>query len=111
MEGRDARELVGRVESALGALEALPDDARECALDALAEVLAMYGEGLRRALETVEARSGPNTVERLVSDELVGHLLMVHGLHPDQQAMPRGSGRSEGPHLVQIEDRRAGALP
>jgi hypothetical protein len=108
MEDGQVTELVGRVEAALAAVEALPDDARECALDALAELLALYGEGWRRALAVIAARSGPNTVDRLVADELVGHLLMVHGLHPEQAALAR-SPAQPGPQLVQLEDRRASA--
>lgn len=107
MEDAQVQELVGRVEAALAAVEALPPAARECALDALAELLTMYGEGWRRTLEVVAARSGPNAVDRLVADELIGHLLMVHGLHPEQQALARASSKPGGPHLVQLEDRRA----
>jgi hypothetical protein len=110
MEDEQVTELVARVEVALGAVEALPTEARECALDALAELLALYGEGWRRALAVIAARSGPNAVDRLVADELVGHLLMVHGLHPDQRALATAPAQP-GPQLVQLEDRRASVAP
>ena len=42
-------------------------------------VLSLYGAGLERVLETV----GPEQVRRLADDELVGNLLVLGGLHPD----------------------------
>ena len=70
---------IGRVEALLGELESLPDPAaRSTAMQALQALLALYGEGLERVLE----RSGPVQARALAEDELIGHLLLLHGLHP-----------------------------
>lgn len=42
-------------------------------------VMALYGAGLERLVET----AGPEVVRRLAADELVGNLLVLHDLHPD----------------------------
>jgi Fe-S cluster biogenesis protein NfuA/nitrite reductase/ring-hydroxylating ferredoxin subunit len=71
-------ELVTRVEAALEDLEALPDPAsRGVATAAVRAVLDLYGEGLARIAAFVERP------EVLTGDDLVAHLLFVHGLHPE----------------------------
>ena len=72
-------ELIGRVEGLLGELESVPDPAaRELALATVQAVLELYGEGLGRIVERV----GDLEVTALAADELVEHLLLLHGLHP-----------------------------
>src|SRR3954447_9715293 len=63
-------ELLGRVEQIPGPTGAL-------ALEAVAAVVEIYGAALSRAL--LLARSP----EAFTRDPLLGHLLLVHGLHPD----------------------------
>jgi Fe-S cluster biogenesis protein NfuA/nitrite reductase/ring-hydroxylating ferredoxin subunit len=72
-------ELVGRVEHLLGELESLTEPAhRDVALETVQAVLELYGAGLERILDRVgEAQSAA-----LAEDQLVGHLLLLHGLHP-----------------------------
>jgi Fe-S cluster biogenesis protein NfuA len=73
MDDREARERVARVDALLEDVEALADPAaRELALDLVQALLELYGEGLARITGGADPRS----------DELVGHLLMLHGLHP-----------------------------
>jgi len=68
-----------RVERLLEAVEALPEArARETALAAVQAVVELYGEGLARIVAAV----GPVTARALADDELVGHLLLLHDLHP-----------------------------
>ncbi len=68
-----------RVERLLEAVEALPDaHARETALAAVQAVVELYGAALARIVERV----GPGTARALAGDALVGHLLLVHDLHP-----------------------------
>jgi len=68
-----------RVERLLEAAEALPDArARATALAAVQGVVELYGAALARIVERV----GPGTARALADDELVGHLLLVHDLHP-----------------------------
>jgi Fe-S cluster biogenesis protein NfuA len=73
------RELIGRVEARLAEVEGLRDRAAaDAALETVQAVLELYGSGLERILE----RLGPLQVTALATDELVAHLLLLHGLHP-----------------------------
>ena len=73
MDDAVARATVGRIEELLDRAEALPDPAaRELALELAGALVEMYGEGLARALRGLAAE-----------DELVGHLMMIHDLHPE----------------------------
>jgi Fe-S cluster biogenesis protein NfuA len=66
------------VEARLAELERLPDRvARTAATDAIAALLELYGDGLRRLLELE-----PGLAERAAGDEVVAQLLLIHGLHP-----------------------------
>jgi Fe-S cluster biogenesis protein NfuA len=70
---------IAEVEALLDRLDALPDPAaRETATAAVQALLALYGEGLGRVVERV----GPAQARALADDELVAHLLLLHGLHP-----------------------------
>jgi Fe-S cluster biogenesis protein NfuA/nitrite reductase/ring-hydroxylating ferredoxin subunit len=78
-----AGELVGRAEALLGELEAFPDPiAREKFGDAVGVLLDLYGEGLARAVALVAERDDGTLAEAFAADELVSHLLLLHGLHP-----------------------------
>ncbi|MEA2334185.1 MAG: hypothetical protein QOG40_675 [Solirubrobacteraceae bacterium] len=80
---QDGRERVARVEALLEALEGLPDEAaRATAMDAAQALLDMYGEGLERIVEVLAAHDDGTLARELGDDELVSHLLLLHGLHP-----------------------------
>jgi Fe-S cluster biogenesis protein NfuA len=65
-----------RIEALLEEVEALPDTrARETALELVQRLLDLYGEGLARIVERVN-------VAPVADDEVVAHLLLLHGLHP-----------------------------
>jgi len=92
--GDPATEQVARVESMLGQLEALPDiAARDTATEVMQALLDLYGEGLGRIVDIVAAQDDGTLAAALADDELVAHLLLLHGLHP-----------------VPVEERVAGAL-
>jgi Fe-S cluster biogenesis protein NfuA len=76
--------MIERVEALLDEVEAFPPPQREVATELVQALLDMYGEGLAKI---VAAGAVP------VEDELVAHLLLLHGLHP-----------------VPIHDRVSGAL-
>jgi Fe-S cluster biogenesis protein NfuA len=76
--------MIERVEALLDEVEAFPPPQRETATELVQALLDMYGEGLSRIVA-----AGPVPVE----DELVAHLLLLHGLHP-----------------VPVEQRVSGAL-
>ena len=65
--------MIEEVEALLDRVEAFPDREREIATELVQALLDMYGEGLSRI---VAAGSVP------VEDDLVAHLLLLHGLHP-----------------------------
>ncbi len=68
-----------RIEALLDRLDALPDAAaRETATETVQALLELYGDGLRRVVE----RLGPAQARALADDDLVAHLLLLHGLHP-----------------------------
>ncbi|MBA3287996.1 MAG: NifU family protein [Acidimicrobiia bacterium] len=67
------------MEAVLGELrESLDQRAWERVEEAVGLVSELYGGGLERVLELVS----DDVVERLVADDLVGSLLVLHGLHP-----------------------------
>ncbi len=74
---------IERVEGLLGQLEALPDTAaRDTATEAMGALLDLYGEGLGRIVELLAERDDGTLAAALADDELVAHLLLLHGLHP-----------------------------
>ncbi len=73
------RELIAGVERLLDELESLADaEARDVALETVQAVLSLYGAGLERIVDEV----GTARATALATDELVEHLLLLHGLHP-----------------------------
>ncbi|GHG51100.1 nitrogen fixation protein NifU [Streptomyces griseocarneus] len=101
----ETREHVARAEALLSSLAALPDAAvRDQVADALHAVVELYGQCLARVLEHT---AGPAR-DALVDDELVGHLLLVHDLHPEPvEARVRRALRGLRAELVAVEGRLA----
>jgi Fe-S cluster biogenesis protein NfuA/nitrite reductase/ring-hydroxylating ferredoxin subunit len=94
LEQAQAAELVGRAEQLLEELERLPAGAaRDTATDAIGALLDLYGEGLARMVDVIAERDSGELAEALAGDELVAHLLLLHGLHP-----------------IPLDERLAGAL-
>jgi len=78
----DVRTVGDQIERLLDELRAGRDPrARQQAEDLLRLVTDLYGAGLARVVEMVEAEA-PDLLARLVDDDLVGSLFVVHGLHP-----------------------------
>ncbi len=96
-----AAEQVARVESLLGQLEALPDAAaRSTATEAMQALLDLYGEGLGRIVDLLAARDDGTLAQALADDELVAHLLLLHGLHPAPvEERVRGALESVRPYM------------
>src|SRR5918994_362043 len=78
------QERVAKVETLLGEIEALKDPyARQKAAEIVQVLLELYGEGMARMMEAVaQGEERERTFEAFVDDELVSHLLLLHGLHP-----------------------------
>ena len=78
-EALDLRAVGDRIEQLLGQIRAAADPATaDTAEEVVRLVVELYGAGLERAVEL----AGPEALERLVEDELVASLLVLHGLHP-----------------------------
>ncbi len=76
------QEVGERLERLLEELRSLEPTARQRAEEAVRLVTELYGAGLSTILEIiVEAEDAP-LLDRVVSDQLVGNLLVIHGLHP-----------------------------
>ena len=65
--------MIERVEALLDQVESFPEPQREITTELVAALLDMYGEGLSRIVAACEVP---------VEDEVVAHLLFLHGLHP-----------------------------
>jgi Fe-S cluster biogenesis protein NfuA len=85
MEGTDVRELPVRIEGLLDQLASTGDQVvSDCAEELVAAVVALYGEGLERVVMSLRGTpDGELAIRRLAEDELIGNLLLLHGLHPD----------------------------
>jgi len=75
----DMRAVGDRIEALLAEVRASVDRPTwELVEDTIASVTELYGGGLARILELVSA----DDVGRLMADDLVASLLILHGLHP-----------------------------
>ncbi|MCV7074781.1 NifU family protein [Mycobacterium szulgai] len=68
-----------RIQTLLDACAANGTAAYDRAQQLVREVVGLYGAGLQRIIELADAAG---VAERLVTDDLVASLLLVHGLHP-----------------------------
>ena len=73
------RALLAVLNDQLDQLEVMPGPLSELALAAVAGVAEIYGQALIRTLELAD----PAAVERMLADELIAHLLALHGIHPE----------------------------
>ena len=82
--GPDDLQSVGdRIEHLLSEIRSSTDDAAWLDVEELVRLLTdLYGEGLARAI----ALGDDEFPSRLAADELVGSLMLLHGLHPDDLA-------------------------
>lgn len=70
------RERLTDLDALLDRVEQIPGPAGELALEAVSALAEVYGEALARALALAEPSA-------FVADELLGYLLVLHGIHPD----------------------------
>ena len=84
IDDQGLQERVARMETLLDEIETLPDrNARSKAAEVVGVLLDLYGEGLARMMEVVaEGEERERTFDAFAEDELVSHLLLLHGLHP-----------------------------
>lgn len=78
-------DLLDRVQSLSDAVDELEDArARELAHELVGAVVAMYGDGLRRIMATIESarEAGATIMDELAQDGAVASLLLIHDLYP-----------------------------
>jgi Fe-S cluster biogenesis protein NfuA len=92
---------VARVEELLEQLDGLGDGpARDTAMQLVQALLDLYGEGLARIVAEIAVRDDGALADALGGDELVAHLLLLHGLHPvPLEARVRGALDEVRPYL------------
>ena len=83
MDDQQVRRLVATAEQHLADIEALADPkARFTATQAVQLLLDLYGEGLARLVGLLQEAGADELLETCADDELLSHLLLLHGLHP-----------------------------
>lgn len=83
LDDQELKERVGRIETLLEEIETLQDpNARARTAEMAQALLELYGEGLARIVESVADLGSRELKDALLEDELITHLLLLHGLHP-----------------------------
>jgi Fe-S cluster biogenesis protein NfuA len=79
LDNQAVRALLAVLDEQLAQLEGTPGPVGELALTAVSGLAEVYGQALARTLDLAD----PDVVERMLGDELIGHLLALHGIHPE----------------------------
>jgi Fe-S cluster biogenesis protein NfuA/nitrite reductase/ring-hydroxylating ferredoxin subunit len=85
LQDQELQNRIGRIEGLVDAIDTWPDpSAREAATELLQATLDLHGAGLERILDLAweSGEPGQALIDQLAQDPLVGHLLLLHGLHP-----------------------------
>jgi Fe-S cluster biogenesis protein NfuA len=82
---KQVREALTRLDELLGEVEQTPGPAGEIAMEAVSALARVYGEALARALSYVA--DTPALFDGFLRDELLGHLLVLHDIHPEPVAV------------------------
>jgi Fe-S cluster biogenesis protein NfuA len=71
---------IARIDELLEKVQIAPGPMAQTAVDAVRALTEVYGEALARVLDHADAA----LAARLTEDELLGHLLVLHDVHPEQ---------------------------
>ncbi|HUJ66535.1 MAG TPA: hypothetical protein VLX59_13405 [Acidimicrobiales bacterium] len=82
MDDGQVEALLEQLDRMLAQVETMPGPEGRVARDAVAALSQVYGEALARAVELAGVEEG----RAMAGDELVGHLLALHGIHPEPAA-------------------------
>jgi Fe-S cluster biogenesis protein NfuA/nitrite reductase/ring-hydroxylating ferredoxin subunit len=101
LDDQQLAERVGRIETLLEEIDSFEDPAaRAKTAEMVQTLLELYGEGLGRIVESVGRLGGEDLKAELLGDELISHLLLLHGLHPvDVQTRVLGALDEVRPYL------------
>ncbi|MFD1657809.1 NifU family protein [Streptomyces caeni] len=72
-------ERLSRLDRLLEQIEGAPGAMTGAAIEAVQALTELYGEALARVLDHADAR----LTDRMAGDDLVGHLLVLHRIHPE----------------------------
>ncbi|MFF7856943.1 NifU family protein [Streptomyces sp. NPDC007904] len=75
----DVESRLARLDGLLEHLESAPGPTTRSATEAVRLLIEVYGEALARVLDHADGR----LAEHLADDELLGHLLVLHDIHPE----------------------------
>lgn len=81
------QEQIRQLGKLVGQFDELPDSAAKSASRELVQLLMdVHGRGLERAMEIVydAGNFGPDIIAKLGQDPIVGNLLLLYSLHPDE---------------------------
>lgn len=81
----NSREMAKRLQELLEQIQSQPNPAARVLLhECLQSLLAFYGDGLARIVGHIQdgGPKGEEILERLLGDQSVSGLLLIHGLHP-----------------------------
>jgi Fe-S cluster biogenesis protein NfuA len=93
-------EAAAHVEALLERVDTLDAPARETATELVQALVELYGEGLAHVVEHVAAHDDGRLAAAFAGDELVAHLLLLHGLHPvTTEERVRGALEEVRPYL------------
>lgn len=82
LDNAAVQQRLARIDELLERVEQVPGPTAEAAIEVVRTLTEVYGEALARVLSF----ASPPLVDRLVADELLGHLLVLHDVHPDPLA-------------------------
>lgn len=112
LDGAAVESRLTRLDEALGQLEQMPGRTAELALEAVETLTEVYGEALARITDL--AGGSPGVRDGMIADELLRHLLLLHGVHPDpvdrrvaraiDDVRPQLSARGTTIELVGVRD-------
>ncbi|MGW5198325.1 NifU family protein [Streptomyces spiralis] len=74
----DVEVRLARIDELLAGLDCAPGPTVRLAVEAVRLLTEVYGEALARVLDADDALA-----RQLAEDELLGHLLVLHGIHPE----------------------------
>ena len=82
LTGQDVDRRLVLLDDLLGRLERIPGATATMGLDAVRALAEVYGEALARLMDQLE----PPARDAAAADELIGHLLVLHDIHPQPVA-------------------------
>src|SRR5690625_129645 len=79
LDNAAVQERMSRIDELLDRVQEIPGPTMDSAIEAVQALTDVYGEALARMLNLAD----PELARRLSDDELVGHLLVLHDVHPE----------------------------